>query len=778
VELTDEYATYIETAYQNGIVSLSGSGKFRPDENVAASEFLKMVIHTCGYGKYLEYNDCLRFANQHNLLVGTGDIKAEDYVSMNIAIAILSNALELDLMVQTGIDADGNGIYNVSKGENILKHVYEIKKIRGLVTANSKTSIYSEDNNVSGVKINDTVYKCKAEYETFLGYFVNAYVSIKNDEVIYLTPSNKTEVLRLKGDDILDESTKQTIKYYNENGNIITGKIKNNASYFLNDVYYANMESNIVTNETFKDSNSVFCFVDYDGGGYDFVFEEQYTYFQVKSVDIEDLLIIEKDKNSGIEIIKEDVFKYSDGKIISINDLKYNDILGVKVSKDFEFKERTDGIEFLVLQNVVRGKATKSDEKSVRINSNTYRLNGISAESIDNKEGSFYLDANERIVAYDSSKLNTGSTYMYISKIEKVNGALGSISARVLDPNDGLCMKTFADKAHVYSGEKQLCNNSKKLFDIKTSLENKIVKVTFSDDGKIKRIDLPKKLNYGEKGQAGDFNYISATKYRKRGDDIFNDLYQVPKNATAFVVPINHADTEIYSVRTVEGISMYEDIEMEFYSVNNAYRVDCVLVKEKDASSGPVSAEGSIFVVDQLAKSLTDDGDTTITAYGMYNGEYKSFKFIEEDSKAKTFNDNKDIYGAVKRKMVASDISCGDVLLLNLDGSTISSYRVLLDASDDPDFARQGSDDWDDVADWPIDYPFVNKAMLLTNGVLKNREDDTLTYEMNIPSKGIYTKNSFLSNLQHVYVVDMKEGKVFNSKINSSDITMESKIFT
>ncbi|MEG1441818.1 MAG: S-layer homology domain-containing protein, partial [Oscillospiraceae bacterium] len=407
VELTDEYATYIETAYQNGIISLSGSGKFRPDENVAASEFLKMVIHTCGYGKYLEYNDCLRFANQHNLLVGTGDIKAEDYVSMNIAIAILSNALELDLMVQTGIDADGNGIYNVSKGENILKHVYEIKKIRGLVTANSKTSIYSEDNNVSGVKINDTVYKCKAEYETFLGYFVNAYVSIKNDEVIYLTPSNKTEVLRLKGDDILDESTKQTIKYYNENGNIITGKIKNNASYFLNDVYYANMESNIVTNETFKDSNSVFCFVDYDGGGYDFVFEEQYTYFQVKSVDIEDLLIIEKDKNSGIEIIKEDVFKYSDGKIISINDLKYNDILGVKVSKDFEFKERTDGIEFLVLQNVVRGKATKSDEKSVRINSNTYRLNGISAESIDNKEGSFYLDANERIVAYDSSKLKT-----------------------------------------------------------------------------------------------------------------------------------------------------------------------------------------------------------------------------------------------------------------------------------------------------------------------------------------------------------------------------------
>ncbi len=779
VPADDTYAAYIETVCHNGLISMNQEKTFRPDDSIMPLELIKILVHVCGYGTYLEYNQGLVYADSLGLLKGTGEISIHEPVSMENAIVILANALELDLMIQTSVNADGTGRFQVVKGKNILSEIYHIKKVKGVVTANEKGSIYSEKDGVSGLSIDGTVYRCKREYQAYLGYFVSAYVDTESEEIVFLTPAAKNRVLKLRSDDIQAESTKSNLVYYDKDDRNLNAKIKSDGSYFINDVYFANLESGLVRDEDFRREHSVFVLIDNDGNGtYDLVFEEQYRYFQVKTVRSDEMVIQDKLSGAEIEVIDSDVFRYGDGVTLSLEELQYNDILGVKVPENFNFSGRSEGIDFLVLQDVVKGKAYVNSPQYVTVDGTSYRLNGITADSVANKEASFYLDANGRIVAVDTTNINGGARYLYIVNIDKPDGVLGSVKAKTLDSQEGLCIKEIDEKVSVYQGHEKVFSGSEKLLEEKTTVLKKLLKVSYSAEGRIKRLELPSELAYGTSGDKGDFNRIAANTYRKRGEDVFNDLYRIPANAVAFVVPVSENDDEIYSVKTVKGISMYEDIELELYNVDNEFQVGCILVKQKDASSGPVGAEGSLFVVEKIAQSILEDGTLTLKAYGLYNGEYKGFQFLEENAKAKSFDDTTDVYGAVKRRMTAKDLACGDILLLNLDGTTINSFRVLLDQSEDPDFARQGSDDWDDVADWPIDYAFVSKAMILTNGTINAKDGNVVSYEMDIPSKGLYTKNSFISSAQNIYLVDMERNKVSKITSGSMEIKPGRRVFT
>lgn len=119
----EHWATgYINVAYGYGFVSGYGDGTFRPDEFVTYEQIVKMVVAILGYAPMADNmggypSGYLMIASQKGITKGTSGLAGEA-ADRKIVAQLVHNALDVDMMVQTGFSTDG-AEYQVVKGRTL-----------------------------------------------------------------------------------------------------------------------------------------------------------------------------------------------------------------------------------------------------------------------------------------------------------------------------------------------------------------------------------------------------------------------------------------------------------------------------------------------------------------------------------------------------------------------------------------------------------------------------------------------------------------------------------
>ena len=775
-------AEYIETAYALGIVSGYGD-LFKPDKHVTQAEFIKMLTVVCGYEEFAKMKGGYP-AGYVQAAIDAGIIKgglfdAGKTLTGYDMVTFLNNALNADL-VGARFTSDGKADYEVMKNYSLLDKVFKIKRIEGIITSTNKTSLYSASSLIGSIGINGNIYGCDDSLNGSLGYNVKAYIN-KDDEVIHIEKTRFNDTVRLDGSEIRDSSGKEEIIYEGSAGGLKRYSLSQNAVFFYNDRYYAGLETELVKNEDLRNPEAVYILLDNNKDGeYDFIFCEEYTYIQVKSIDLNNNIIYDKLNGKQLKLTASDKFIYKDGRSAEYEDIKYNYIIGIKLNKGQQTEDlnedRTEPYEFLLLNDVISGNAAKISDTELNLNGESYLINKNSlftADEYNKQSGSFYTDVNGNILTYDKYDIGSKPEYAYISKIMRKDNAEETPEAKLLLDGVGLCRKEISSRAAVYEDGKRLLYGAENIISSPDTVTGRLVKVNFNKDGQISRINLPVPLEFEKRGEKNTFNFVRNRTYKKRGNVILSDMYYLPKTSKVFIVPVDASDDEVYSIKALQDISMNEDFECELYEVDDEYNAGIALIKMKDASQGNVSSEGAVFVVEDISEALNADDEMTIRIGGMINGNKQKLTFLSGDQKAKTWLSEPSTIVPVIRNITADQIKPGDILQINESSGIIQSYRVMLDVSDDEFFARQGSDDYEDSAEWAgLIYPFVSKSMLFIYGLIEEKGDSYIKVNINGSSR-----NMFAGSVQNIYLFDSSENTSENTDIRDEKIKEGDKIF-
>ncbi len=765
-DVEKESAAYINSAYKAGLISGCGDGKFKPDSEVTYTEFAKMLLNSLGYGKYAENTGGYPLG-YINLISATGlnkSINMRDFngaVTPDNAAIMIVNTLNADIMEVAEISSD-SGSFKTHKGKTLLSEKYDIEPITGIMTSNSISTLLEQRVRNKKISIDGVEYNAGSSFDSYLGYEVKAYIHDGEDAVyVYPTSVNVTE--KISGSDIT-KALKNSIEYTkNERDKKIS--LNGNEVYFYNGAYVGSVATAAVSETDLKLKNARYTLLDNnDDGIYEYIFADNYVYYKVTSTDKDKFTVYDDFTDEELTLLQTDSISFTDGTKADFSDIRYNNILAGKIPKNIDMEDRNCSFEFILSDETIFGKVTGKSDEGVTINGIEYEINedyGLSADEIYDKTGVFMPDLNGRIISWFENKDANDEIYAYISKIEPDGDISDSCSAKILIKGEGVTVKKVADNVSVLKGSDTYLKGSSELIKKKNEFSDKVVKVVSADD-KIRKIILPKPLNYGETGSDTEFNVLEKRKYTTRGA-ILDDLYMINSDAAVFTIPHDTTDYKNYGIGTRKSVTFTEsNFECEVYGIDENYKASAMLVRKAAAGSASIKADGNIFVVEKLTPTMIDEDEETLKISGMMSGKITEFTFKEADMKSMTWDDDYPNASARKRSLAANELESGDILLITAEEGIIQSFRVLLDFSKDDDFACSAADEHSDGIYWTVSYPFAAKASIYTWGRIGEKNKEYIKFNVS----GV-DKNIFLQRLSNVYLADTEKRKI--TKISSRD---------
>lgn len=195
-----------EIALATGMID--SKDEYRGRKSITVNDALKYALITLGYKeKCVAEGDYLKTAAELKLTEnvksgGSSRLKYPDAVEI---LYNVSEAQPMEAYYKTSADMG----YRVLSDTNLLEQNRDIYKIHGLMTANTYTSIYSEDGtgNAKYIMIEDEEYIIPENLTAdFLGQNVTAYVKQKKNsepEIVYICErENKNEVVVIDAEDV------------------------------------------------------------------------------------------------------------------------------------------------------------------------------------------------------------------------------------------------------------------------------------------------------------------------------------------------------------------------------------------------------------------------------------------------------------------------------------------------------------------------------------------------------------------------------------------------
>ncbi len=792
------YGASVEAAYQMGLVNGYPDGTFRPEAGISYGEMVKILLTLCGYAGYAEMRGgypagYLRTARDTWLSDNIGSSDAEQALTVQEGMTLVYNALHIDLMELDTMGAEESS-YQIRKGYNLLKRVFQIEVVTGIITANALTSLYDASGAVAGgLAVDGRQVNGDQAWGRYLGYEADVYVD-ENNTARCVIPAKRNRTVSYMGDDAVKAEAGRVEAYVGDSNTSQRFRLADGAGYFKNGVYAASLGTQMVTPEDLCRPDTRYVLLDHNGdGAYDCVFAEVFEYFQVKSVDTENRWIYDKLKSRTIELQDGDTLAYLDGRTVPLDKLQYNAVVGVRLPDGAALEDERDyGLEFTVIDGVVSGKASASGGEVVWINGREYKVNpacGLRADSLGGQSGSFYLDAGGKLLIYESTDVDGKAEYAYISNMASDSAFGDQCKVRILLPEEGLCEKEISSRASlVMNGETVVVDGKpvkgpKAILSAKGLILDRVVKVRINGEGEIAQVELAEQIPADERGEKNVFNYTAERTYKTRGADVLSDIYRLPKTATVFTVPEDGKDEKVFRVSTLAEVSKGEDFTCELYGIDESYTAEVALIRQADASQAAVGVESALFLVESIGTTLDSEGISTVCVTGMQSGQEKTLAFRDADAKARDWINTPSTVVPVRRDIRADQLKFGDILQISQSEGVIQSFRVMYlnpeynDQGEmirgDGEFARQGSDDSEEIFEWAgLQWPFVNKSMLFVNGKITLKEDDFFSMEINQ-----YKKNMFGGTLQNVYYADADKGRISTISFNDRDFVAGKRAF-
>lgn len=208
---------------------------FRADDDISYAEARDMLVRAMGYADAASsVMPSLPYYNDNHIMT-LNDMVELFYAAMHEPL------LKYDISVGETIKLE------IDDDKTILSEYYDVEIIEGIVTENSRTTLYSGDKYTNRyMGINDKNYGDSRNFgEDWLGLYVRAYIDFSDDKdygnVVYVAEKpNKNTVITISGEDIEEvNSNVSKITYLKEDSaKSISKKIDENVNVIYNGKAY------------------------------------------------------------------------------------------------------------------------------------------------------------------------------------------------------------------------------------------------------------------------------------------------------------------------------------------------------------------------------------------------------------------------------------------------------------------------------------------------------------------------------------------------------------
>jgi hypothetical protein len=659
-DVTIENPTRREIAYVNakGLMNGTYSNLFSPDDAITYTQAIKVIVSLLNFDAYAQNEGGYPYGYQS---IGTTkgitrniDVPYQSELTYKDVLLLLYNSLEVNVLQHTKYGTVND--YEVIAGENILTEFLKLKKIKGIVTANSISGIslpipVSKGN----IEINKETYLTGDEdYNYLLGYNVEAYIKNYDDddaEIVLIRPVERlNDVLNVSSEDIDEDRFDYNNRVFAyEDDKIVSIK---SAYLVYNGVAtgaalkmeYLNPQSG---NVTLLDNNN--------DGEYDIVFVKSYESFVVKTVNIIDNEIIGQNGERLALIDNYSIFM--DGEKIELSKIKAWNVIAILQSLN------NDSQEIFVTNERVYGTIEEKDSESVIVGGQKYELSSfLSTELTINQAGVFYLDIQGKVIYYKYNVVMDEEQSGYLIKVSVGEGLATRFKFKILNSTGELLFLDGANTIRI-NGTSYTDGDAIKARLSETATDanevNQVIKYTINSDNQITSINT----NYYN----SSYNKISRM-YFSSGSLFYDINWQSP------LYPYNNFilnnDTKIYNIPSLDADDdEYRVLPLNFFVDSKKYTVQGFnsnsntvpeVVVVADSAIADLSTSDPIMVVDRVTQIINDNDVTVDKIYGYSKNTYLEFVEAKEN--------------------VIENIKKGDVIRYSTDkNSNISKAELLFD---------------------------------------------------------------------------------------------------
>ena len=438
-----KYKGAVNLLVKKGYISGTSGGTFNPSDYITYGAACKILVHALGYNVIVENSSLDAYQYVAGNIKLTKDIdSSKQYLTFAQTMVMINNALDIGLMIPTYYNDDIAPSYEIDHGRTYRSYLNGrtgtgIVKMKGIVTADSTTFLYSPVNNLkeNQLQIGGEVFTVNVnDIKGYVGQEVEFYVAYKDyDEecVTAFVPTNKNIIYDFSGNQI-DKISSGSIEFY-------TGDVKNKVKIDASTRYIVNnrLVSGYKISELVADESVVIRTIDNnDDEIADVVFIYDYTDCIVEAVSVETNMIsfesgfmYGKTKNLKLD---EDEIRFeildSKGNDITVEDIQAGDVVSIAMSKDEKFVRVVKGT------NPVEGVVVSRDGDYIIIDDTEYVM-GDTIVNANVKLGVkvvAYLNFLGTLVDYEEEKLE--HNYGYVYSYSKTTGIGGGCKVKMLLP--------------------------------------------------------------------------------------------------------------------------------------------------------------------------------------------------------------------------------------------------------------------------------------------------------------------------------------------------------
>lgn len=633
----DENSTFISTPYYDVTTThsrindiffvsklgiMNGSdGYFRPDEPITGYEVVKILVELCGGKLFANENYPSGYYKQAKKMDILDNVKSiGDYgITYRDLLMALYNALHAKVYEITSIN--GNGIVTLTdeSDRELLEYLRGIKHSKGVLNANSVTSLTSNTAGSEGrISVDEREYLTeKDEYDDYLGQLVDIYYT-DDDNTIAVIPNYRNEELIVDADDI-NEYTNTYLEYF------VNNKKRKQYIGSKTNIVYNGKALTDYSDDMIDIDYGYIRFLDAEGDGtYETVFIWDESIFWVSGVDVYNEVIQNKLTFETLKTLELEnaTYKIYDlhGKELALYDISPDNVLSVYKS---DVKQGETVVKIICSVDIVEGKVSSvsSDENAISVDDIEYEtvLGFDASKVVPGKNARFYLSPTSKIIA---CRIGAGDD-MYLGYII----ALGCKSGIRKDyklkmysvDEDKVKIYEIADKIKLNDGKKTDAENVFSAEIMKETNDNgvkqQLIRFHMSEDGKIDRIVTADgcanefvTLNLPAVASNGTLEF----KWRKLPNVFFAN------DSTAAAVYCN-TSTKIIHIPSVD-----KDNENLYYQIStnqdSKYKITMALNDDKGSSVADIVVvmdneqttfknEDPIYMVSEISKCIDENGD-------------------------------------------------------------------------------------------------------------------------------------------------------------------------
>lgn len=695
------------TKYAKSITALAAMGiiaegeNFYPEEPALYEHAVKMIVYLLGYDVMVEYQGgwlapIFSVASDVGLTKGISAGEG-DKVNAKLMAALAFNALDCDMMERTVSNE-----FVTKQGVSLLNEKFDIYKIKGIMSANEKTSLTGAGAGINQTVIDGITYDdSKKAACDYLGMEIMAYYYDDNGDydIVYAYPTNKNSSVTVKASQIEEDAAGfgYTNFYYTEQDNerLQRIKISENADVIYNGKAYPEY-----TDGTFKIESGSIRFIDNDDDSVaDVIFVNESKTFVVDVVNGDEMQIY--DMYGQYLMLKEaeyvsvyDMF----GSPIGFNQIAKWNVLSVVQSLDGEFVEITAYDDPVI--GDVQSVWDEDGETYVKIDGDTFAIapsykkavaeNNANAKKIMiGQTGTYYLDGDERIAAV---ALDSANSWNYGFLIKAYYDDSSEYSRfKILSDRSGAKFYDGAEAIRIDGYKKEGEEIYKALCIAGDGAENKIQSESNPDEFILSTVPQLIKFMMNGQGEISKIDTAKMTDKESRDNNLSKDVDRKQEywsvrtgrlgTKESLGVCVNVNDTMIFQVPSGKDIYNEEKYSIRTTGLNFENNKSLLY----DAYDVDFSGLAKVAVVynAQDSEQINYDRMIMVTAAEMSAGNSGEVSTVIKglDISGKT------ISYEVKDDVDVKAVSAGDLLSYKLDyQNKIEEIYMFFDREQDKDY--------------------------------------------------------------------------------------------